>query len=56
QPGNVCTLPSLVGACKASFPRWWYDAASGVCKPFIYGGCGGNGNNFESQQECEKTC
>ncbi|XP_033833602.1 kunitz-type protease inhibitor 2 isoform X2 [Periophthalmus magnuspinnatus] len=53
---DVCTLPSLVGACKASFPRWWYDAASGVCKPFIYGGCGGNGNNFESQQECEKTC
>ena len=23
---------------------------------FIYGGCGGNRNNFETKQECEKVC
>eukprot|EP00662_Eupelagonemidae_sp_cell21_P019674 gene19674-47849_t len=37
-------------------PRWWFNAATGACEPFTYGGCGGNGNNFETPEQCESSC
>ncbi|KAI2656123.1 Actinia tenebrosa protease inhibitor [Labeo rohita] len=51
-----CRLPSEVGNCRAAFPRFYYDVTNRTCKPFIYGGCGGNANNFNSQEECEASC
>ncbi|KAF4104058.1 kunitz-type protease inhibitor 2 isoform X2 [Onychostoma macrolepis] len=51
-----CRLPSLVGNCRAAFPRFYYDVTNQTCKQFIYGGCGGNDNNFNSQEECEASC
>uniref|UniRef100_A0A672LH73 BPTI/Kunitz inhibitor domain-containing protein n=1 Tax=Sinocyclocheilus grahami TaxID=75366 RepID=A0A672LH73_SINGR len=61
QPGlplhlNHCRLPSVVGICRAAFPRFYYDVTNQTCKQFIYGGCGGNDNNFNSQEECEASC
>ena len=44
--GSVCNLPKVVGRCRAAFRRYYFDSASGHCKLFIYGGCGGNANNF----------
>ena len=26
------------------------------CEHFIYGGCGGNGNQFENREACEDQC
>jgi hypothetical protein len=46
----------VVGPCKALIPRFYYNAESGKCEPFDYGGCQGNANNFETLQECEKAC
>lgn len=51
-----CRLPSVVGHCRAAFPRFYYDVTDQTCKLFIYGGCGGNDNNFNSQEECEASC
>merc|ERR1712142_939067 len=46
----------ITGVCKALIPRWTFDNSSQKCEEFSYGGCGGNENNFESKEECDKTC
>ncbi|TGZ55943.1 hypothetical protein CRM22_010267 [Opisthorchis felineus] len=51
-----CRLPAVVGQCRASFPRYFYDSKVNRCEPFVYGGCGGNANNFESVEQCENVC
>lgn len=53
---DTCLLPTDVGPCLAVIPRWTYDSQLGECVEFSYGGCGGNENNFETQQACEATC
>ncbi|XP_070600485.1 eppin-like [Erythrolamprus reginae] len=53
---DVCQLPSVCGICKAMFLRFFYNVSTDKCEQFIYGGCGGNMNNFESMQECLRTC
>ena len=35
---------------------YYYDAKSGKCKKFVYGGCGGNQNKFGKMAECVATC
>lgn len=51
-----CKKPIEVGPCKAAFERWAYDNSQKRCVKFTYGGCGGNSNNFETQEECENAC
>ncbi|XP_061160034.1 WAP, Kazal, immunoglobulin, Kunitz and NTR domain-containing protein 2 [Syngnathus typhle] len=51
-----CSLPSLQGPCKAYQHRWAYSQALDKCQSFVYGGCGGNENNFESKEACESMC
>lgn len=53
---NPCVLPKDVGPCRAAMPRYYYDALSGQCEQFLYGGCQGNDNNFETMTECETEC
>ncbi|CAL1615206.1 unnamed protein product [Knipowitschia caucasica] len=53
---DPCGLPSLQGPCKAYEPRWAYSSTLLQCQSFIYGGCEGNGNNFESKEACEEMC
>ncbi|KAH3721545.1 hypothetical protein DPMN_064474 [Dreissena polymorpha] len=50
----ACNLPAVTGPCKGSFPRCYYD--NGVCKKFVYGRCGGNGNSFKSRNACLLEC
>uniref|UniRef100_A0A8C9SHY4 Protein AMBP n=1 Tax=Scleropages formosus TaxID=113540 RepID=A0A8C9SHY4_SCLFO len=56
QTKAACTLPIVVGPCKAFAPRWAFDSQSGKCVFFVYGGCQGNSNNFYSQSECQEFC
>ncbi|KAJ1352069.1 hypothetical protein KIN20_008258 [Parelaphostrongylus tenuis] len=39
-----------------NLPRWFYDRKQKSCAPFIYGGTGGNENNFMSQSACSEAC
>ena len=53
---DACKLPKVVGPCDAAVPAWWHNAATGVCEPFIYGGCQGNANRFDSLEACQRIC
>lgn len=57
---EVCALPSLDGdgrlACMALYYKYFHNAATGKCEEFVYGGCGGNENRFDTQKECEDFC
>lgn len=53
---DICSMPQETGPCRGSFPRYSYNAASGQCDVFIYGGCRGNRNNFISEKQCLDMC
>ncbi|CAG9090129.1 unnamed protein product [Plutella xylostella] len=56
-PGpEVCTLPLSVGPCRGYSERWFYSPRARACEPFGYTGCGGNGNNFPTHDECAAMC
>ena len=53
---DVCTLSSEIGPCRAAVSRYFFNEESGKCEMFMYGGCSGNGNNFENLKDCENAC
>uniref|UniRef100_A0A670K6R8 BPTI/Kunitz inhibitor domain-containing protein n=1 Tax=Podarcis muralis TaxID=64176 RepID=A0A670K6R8_PODMU len=53
---DYCDQPLDVGCCNKDLPRFYYDYSSRTCKPFNYGGCAGNRNNFETENECLWAC
>ncbi|XP_005373386.1 PREDICTED: tissue factor pathway inhibitor [Chinchilla lanigera] len=53
---DLCFLEDDVGMCRAYITRYFYNNQSRQCEPFVYGGCLGNLNNFESLEECKNTC
>ncbi|XP_053861731.1 amyloid beta precursor like protein 2 isoform X2 [Malaclemys terrapin pileata] len=52
----VCSQEAMTGPCRAVMPRWYFDLYKRKCIRFIYGGCGGNRNNFESEEYCMAVC
>ena len=53
---SVCHLPKHFGTCLTESIRYFHDPGSNSCRKFRYSGCGGNGNNFLSGEECVRTC
>ncbi|XP_045388077.1 kunitz-type protease inhibitor 2 [Lemur catta] len=53
---DFCLVSKVVGRCRASIPRWWYNVTDGSCQQFVFGGCRGNANNYQSKEECLKKC
>ena len=44
------------GSCSETNILWYFDTLHKDCYPFIYGGCQGNANRFESYEECIGIC
>lgn len=53
---HACLQPALVGECQNYTARWYYDSLESQCRQFYFGGCGGNNNNFLSQEDCQRIC
>ncbi|EFP00691.1 CRE-MLT-11 protein [Caenorhabditis remanei] len=53
---QVCVNDVDAGECNGVFERFAFDAETQDCRVFTYGGCGGNGNNFATMQECRSRC
>ena len=53
---DYCLSSPETGTCRGEWERWYFDTESGECKTFIYGGCDGNRNNFETKEKCETDC
>ena len=45
-----------LGKCRSRLQRYYYDTDTGICRKFIYSGCQGNANNYETENECIGTC
>uniref|UniRef100_A0AAQ4RZR0 Amyloid-beta A4 protein n=1 Tax=Gasterosteus aculeatus aculeatus TaxID=481459 RepID=A0AAQ4RZR0_GASAC len=52
----VCWAPAESGPCHAMLERWYFLPEKGRCVPFLFGGCGGNRNNFDSEEYCLAVC
>ncbi|KAB0350955.1 hypothetical protein FD754_015812, partial [Muntiacus muntjak] len=55
QPA-FCLEPELAGSCKNKTARYFYNAKTGYCEPFVYSGCEGSKNNFNTIEGCLKSC
>nr|CBY65969.1 chymotrypsin inhibitor precursor [Kassina senegalensis] len=53
---KFCDLSPDPGPCFGHMNHYYYDPSTNSCKPFVYGGCQGNGNNFQTVKECEIAC
>ncbi|XP_075861855.1 tissue factor pathway inhibitor isoform X3 [Microcebus murinus] len=53
---SFCALKADDGPCKAMMKRFFFNIFTQQCEEFVYGGCEGNQNRFDSLEECKKIC
>ncbi|KAJ8367686.1 hypothetical protein AAFF_G00311410 [Aldrovandia affinis] len=51
-----CALILDQGPCRDYNIRWYYDKQANACAQFWYGGCEGNTNRFDTEDQCQKIC
>ncbi|CAN0017630.1 unnamed protein product [Bubo scandiacus] len=51
-----CLQPMDEGSCQHYALLWYYHAEANACRPFVFGGCRGNSNRFETKWKCERWC
>lgn len=56
QSNEKCSAAPEPGLCRGYMPNFFFNSTSQQCEQFIYGGCGGNENRYETIDECRKTC
>ncbi|XP_043972363.1 collagen alpha-6(VI) chain isoform X1 [Gambusia affinis] len=53
---DACLQRQDPGGCQVYTMMWFFDTVQNECIRFWYGGCDGNANRFETQEECENLC
>jgi hypothetical protein len=53
---NVCKLPKAEGDCPDTHERYYFNSESKKCLVFVYTGCKGNENNFDTIESCNSKC
>lgn len=53
---GACLLPKIHGPCTGYYPSFYYDTDRNICSQFVYGGCLGNNNRFETMESCQELC
>ncbi|KAL8600030.1 hypothetical protein ACOMHN_039263 [Nucella lapillus] len=53
---DVCLLEPERGSCSDYSIRWHFIPNDNQCRRFWYGGCQGNRNRFETEEECTAKC
>ncbi|XP_075721710.1 amblin-like [Rhipicephalus microplus] len=56
QTPEMCMKRPDPGKCEAVYPSWYFDVQLGACKLFLFSGCGGNSNRFNTELKCQETC
>jgi len=54
--GEACSAPAEPGPCRASIRMFYYNTSSGDCEEFMYGGCNGNENKYDTLEQCQRAC
>jgi hypothetical protein len=54
SPAPACALPFDPGSCDGTIIVWAF--VNGACVQEGYSGCAGNGNRFQTLEECLATC
>lgn len=53
---DTCNLPIERGPCAGNFARWGFNPEKRRCEQFVWGGCEGNANRFNSEAACLLQC
>lgn len=53
---SACQLLPDSGPCRMYLERFYFNAQTGQCQKFVYGGCQGNSNNFQDESSCLQAC
>lgn len=55
-PMPKCEQPPDSGSCQSFVHKWFFNRQIERCETFVYGGCEGNQNRFDSEYECKLSC
>ena len=53
---DICILPKVEGTCRTGIRNFYHNTETKKSEEFIYGGCDGNENRFDTMEECAKAC